>query len=220
LQDPKEATRQLATNYAKQGNPDGWFEEFYTRAEGDFRKVYWADLKPGPLLVDWLKSNPCPPGGQAIVIGCGLGDDAELLSLHGYRVTAFDISASAIKMCQQRFPSTRVNYLVADLLSCPPDWERGFDLVFECNTIQVLSGANRGRALETIAHLAAPEGIVLVSCRSRNKGEQLDSFPRALDRDEIDGFIRAGLAEICFLSYDDDQDPPVPHFFASYQRSP
>jgi SAM-dependent methyltransferase len=218
MENSKLATQRLAKAYADQGDPNGWFEEFYARADGDIHKVYWADLKPNPLLLDWIEEYPAPTGKRAITIGCGLGDDAEVLRQHGYRVVAFDISPSAIAMCRQRYPHSSVDYRVADLFDHPAQWRRGFDLVYECNTIQILKGPSRVRALEAISDLTAPGGEIIVSCRSRNKGEQLDTFPRAMDRDEIDGFQRAGLSEIHFLAYDDDQDPPVPHFFAVYER--
>ena len=50
-------------------------------------------------------------GQKAIVIGCGVGDDAEALSEAGYEVTAFDISPEAILLCKNRYPDTTVNYL-------------------------------------------------------------------------------------------------------------
>jgi len=208
----------MAKAYADRGDPNGWFEEFYARAGGDINKVYWADLKPNPWLLDCIKERAAPAGTRAITIGCGLGDDAEALALHGYRVTAFDISPSAISMCRQRYPDSSVDYRVADLFSIPEEWRRGFALVYECNTIQILTGPSRTQAVEAISELAARNGEILVSCRSRNAGEQLDGFPLALDRNEIDGFQRAGLTETRFISYDDDQKPPVPHFFAVYQR--
>ena len=218
MDNPKLATQRLAKAYADRGNPNGWFEEFYAKADGDIHKVYWADLKPHPLLLDWLGKNPAGAGKRAITIGCGLGDDAEGLMQLGYQVTAFDISPSAIAMCRQRYPDSKVDYCVADLFDYPAEWRRAFDLVYECNTIQILKGPDRTRSIEAISDLVAPEGEVIVSCRSRDKGEQLDAFPLALDRDEIDGFRRAGLSEIHFLACDDDQEPPVPHFFAVYQR--
>jgi SAM-dependent methyltransferase len=218
MENPKQATINLAKAYADQGDPNGWFEEFYARAEGDIHRIFWADLKPNPPLLARLSERQVPAGSRAITIGCGLGDDAEVLARQGYAVTAFDISPSAISMCQQRYPASRVNYLVADLFDCPPEWRLGFDLGYECNTIQILAGPERRQALEIIAGLVAPGGELLVSCRSRNAGEQLDAFPLALDRDEIDGFKRAGLVEVEFQVYDDDQDPPVPHFFAVYRR--
>lgn len=212
-------TLQLAKTYAEKGDPNGWFEDFYAGAKGDFKNVYWADLKANPFLLDWIKDKPGLNTKKAVVIGCGLGDDAEALAEKGYQVTAFDISQSAIDMCVNRFPDTKVDYVIADLLNLQAEWERGFDLIYECNTIQILVGPERKQALEAIAGLASPGGDVLVSCRSRNPGQGLDVWPLALDREEIDGFKHAGLTEIHFLAYDDDQKPPVPHFFAVYQRS-
>ena len=218
MENSRQATRHLAKSYADRGDPNGWFEEFYAQAEGDIRKVYWADLKPNPLLLDWISERTNLAGKQAITIGCGLGDDAEALSQHGYQVTAFDISASAIAMCQQRYSDSSVKYLVEDLFNLPVKWMQGFDLVYECNTIQILKGPNRIQSVKAIVDLVAPGGEVLVSCRSREAGEQMNTFPLALDRDEIDGFKRAGLSETHFLAYDDDQEPPVPHFFSVYNR--
>ncbi len=70
-----------------------------------------------------------------------------------------------------------------------------------------------------LAPLVAPEGVVLVSCRSREAGQEEDGFPVPLDRREIGRFVtEAGLVEQSFLAHDDTQDPPVPHFFAVYRR--
>jgi SAM-dependent methyltransferase len=218
MDNPKAATIQLAQSYAAKGDPDGWFEEFYARADGDIRGIYWADLEPNPLLLDWVDAHPAPAGRRAVVVGCGLGDDAEALRERGYHVLGFDISPSAIDMCRKRYPGSSVEYVVADLFDHPAAWRRGFDLVYECNTIQILTGPNRERALRAIAELAAPGGVVVVSCRSRESDDHSQTFPIALDRHEIDGFVRAGLAETHFLAYDDHQDPPVPHFFAVYTR--
>lgn len=218
MNDPKTATILLAQTYAAKGDPDGWFEEFYGRAGGDIRSVYWADLEPNPLLLDWLDAHPVPAGKRAVVVGCGLGDDAEALRERGYHVVGFDISPSAVEMCRRRYPGSPVEYVVADLFDLPAPWLRGFDLVYECNTIQILTGSNRVRALNAIAELAAPGGEVIVSCRSRASDDHSQTFPIALDRHEIDGFVRAGLVETHFLAYDDHQDPPVPHFFAVYRR--
>jgi len=218
MENSKRATQRLAEAYDDRGDPNGWFEEFYAQADGDIRKVYWADLSPNPLLLDWIEERAKPAETRAVTIGCGLGDDAEALARYGYRVTAFDISPSAIAMCQQRYPDSTVDYLVADLFNYPAVWRQRFDLVYECNTIQILTGPSRVRAVEAITDMIAPGGEILVSCRSRSPGDQTDTFPLALDRNEINGFQRAGLSETHFVAYDDDQDPPVPHFFAVYKR--
>ena len=218
METPRDATRRLAEEYAAQGAPDQWFEDFYARAGGDIKKVYWADLAPGPPLLAYLGQHPARAGARAVTVGCGLGDDAEALAAQRYDVTAFDISAAAIAMCRDRYPESRVDYVVADLFDCPPSWKQAFDLVYECNTIQILTGDNRVTAVQAIAELVRPGGVLLVSCRSRARAEGLEAWPLALDRDEIDGFRRAGLTEMGFEAYDDQQEPPVPHFFAVYRR--
>ena len=213
----KNKTIRLSESYAEKEDPNGWFEEFYSGAKGDINDVYWADLAPNPVLVAWLE-QPTPSGARAVTVGCGLGDDAELLAKYGYVVTAFDISPTAIEMCKKRYPKSRVNYLVGNLFKPPPAWVRGFDLVYECNTTQILAEPQRSQSVKAIAELTAPGGRVLVSCRSRAVGDDSSTFPIAMDRKEIDGYVRAGLIESYFDAYDDHQDPPVPHFFAVYTR--
>ncbi len=199
--------------------PTGWFDSVYQDAGGDPEAVFWSDRVPSPHLVSWMKDHPAERSGLwAIVIGCGIGDDAEAIATGGYQVIAFDIAPAAIRMCRKRYPDSAVDYRVADLFSHPAEWSGAFDLVFECNTIQALPGKYRSQALDAIAGMAAPGGAVLVSCRNRNTGERENEFPLPLDRHEIDGFVRAGLIEHGFEAYDDEQDPPEPHVFAWYRR--
>ena len=213
------AYKKKVQSYQDRDDPTGWFDSIYTDAEGDHKAVFWADLEPSPYLLKWLKNCSFKnQGRKAIVIGCGVGDDAEALSETGYEVIAFDISPEAIRLCKKRYPDTSVNYLVADLFDYPPQWVEAFELVYECNTIQVLPGKYRLQARDAMVSLLAPQGYILVSCRSRLKGEQEDDIPLPLDKDEIDGFVRCGLSEESFEAYDDTQEPPVPHFFASYKK--
>lgn len=209
----------MVKHHQENDDPLGWFDSIYTDAEGDHNAVFWADLKPSPYLLEWISSaQPSAKGKKAIVIGCGVGDDAEALSKHGYEVTAFDISPEAIRLCKNRYPDTKVNYLVKNLFDYPSQWKEAFDLVYECNTIQVLPGKYRTQARDAMVSLLAPKGHILVSCRSRLKGKQEDAIPLPLDKDEIDGFIHCGLSEKSFFIYDDSQVPSVPHFFACYQK--
>jgi 2-polyprenyl-3-methyl-5-hydroxy-6-metoxy-1,4-benzoquinol methylase len=215
------AYKKMVKDYQENDNPTGWFDSIYTDAQGDYKAVFWADLEPSPYLLEWLEKNPNPSNKKkAIVIGCGVGDDAEALSDYGYEVTAFDISKEAIKLCKNRYPNTKVKYLVADLFDYDKQWVGNFDVVYECNTIQVLPGKYRIQARIAISNLLNANGHALISCRSRKKNEQKDDIPMPLDYDEINKFVSDdNLEEVGFLAYDDTQTPSVPHFFAVYKRN-
>ena len=210
----------MVKTYQENNDPTGWFDSIYKSANGDHTKVFWADLEPSPYLVSWLEKNPInKPSKRACVIGCGVGDDAEALSEFGFEVTAFDISVTAIELCKNRYKDTKVNYVVADLFDYPKEWFEKFDVVYECNTIQVLPGDYRIKARIAMSSLICKDGYILVSCRSRNEGDKENTIPLPLTKCEMDEFVNSDkLKEISFLAYDDEQIPSVPHFFGIYQR--
>ena len=81
----------------------------------------------------------------------------------------------------------------------------------------MLPNQHRVNARDAMIGFLKENGHILVSCRSRKKGEQLDAIPLPLDRDEMDGFVKCcGLKESSFVAYYDTQTPSVPHFFGVY----
>jgi hypothetical protein len=67
------AYKKMVKSYQDADKATGWFDSIYTDAEGDHRAVFWADLEPGPYLLEWLEKRIVThPGRKAIVIGCGL----------------------------------------------------------------------------------------------------------------------------------------------------
>lgn len=212
--------KKMVKEFQEKDNPTGWFDNIYKSAKGDHTEVFWADLEPSPYLVSWLKEEKITKENKtAIVIGCGVGDDAEALSNFGFEVVAFDISPTAIKLCKNRYPNTKVNYVVADLFNYPKEWFENFDVVYECNTIQVLPDQYRKKAREAMSSLIAPDGYILVSCRSREENTMEDIIPLPLAKSEMDEFVTLdNLTKVSFLAYDDTQEPPVPHFFGVYMK--
>ncbi|NJN49586.1 MAG: class I SAM-dependent methyltransferase, partial [Alkalinema sp. RL_2_19] len=159
---------QLATAAIEREDPTSWFEPLYVAAAGDPAQIPWAKLEPHPDIQAWLaQSCGAGAGRRALMVGCGLGDDAEDLQQRGWRVTAFDIAPSAIAWCKQRFLESAVAYQVADLLNPPPEWHQAFDLVVECRNVQALPLSVRARAVGAIASLVAPQGTLLVVTRLR-----------------------------------------------------
>src|SRR5215831_1204375 len=170
--------RQLAQEFAQRGDATGWFEELYTQAQGNEQAIHWADMVVNPNLVGWLdRRNIQGTGKRTLVIGCGLGDDAEELARRGFEVVAFDVAPTAIAWCRQRFPQSPVEYVVADVLEPPREWRGSFDFILEAYTLQVLPAEVRSRAMTRIAGLLAPGGMLLVICRGRSAADPPGELP-------------------------------------------
>jgi ubiquinone/menaquinone biosynthesis C-methylase UbiE len=213
--------RELAAESLRAGDPTGWFDRLYREAEEGKSAVPWDDRAPHPGLLDFWKSHPRDTAGKsAIVVGSGLGDDAEFLLRCGFAVTAFDISPAAIRATRARFPQTRVDYIVADLFSPPASWNRKFDFVFEANTLQALPSDIRPAAFGAVAAFVAPGGSLLVIARGREASEPEGQLPWPLTGAEFEAFIRAGLVEQSFEEYLDSEQPPSRRFRVLYRRPP
>lgn len=176
---------------------ENWFDNIYITAQGDSNQVPWANMTASAYLKGWLNQNTeFEKNLKALVVGCGLGDDAEALAAKGFDVTAFDISPTAIDWCKQRFPDSSVNYVVADLFDVNDEWQRNFDFVFEARTIQSLPLKVRRQVMEAVAQLVAQEGTLLVVAVTRDTPEEPNGPPLPLSLEEIDYFQKLGLQEI------------------------
>jgi 2-polyprenyl-3-methyl-5-hydroxy-6-metoxy-1,4-benzoquinol methylase len=212
--------RSLANISVDLQNPTAWFEPLYAEAKGDTAQVPWAKNQPHPYLQQWLTIKPPQAEGKlALVIGCGLGDDAELLASTGYQVTAFDISPTAIAWCHQRFPDSTVNYLVADLFDLDPQWQGKYDFIFECKTIQALPLNVRSQVIGKIAPLVAPQGKLLVIARHRDPDTITDGPPWALSDVELSQFIELGLTEVQRNHFEEGEQIKVEQCCLEYCRN-
>jgi len=202
------------------GEPLAWFEELYAQVESSGLSVVpWADLEPNPNLVAWLDREQVDGAGKsALVVGCGLGDDAEELSRRGFQVTAFDVSGSAIAIVAKRFAGSAVDYVAADLFTPPTAWTGEFDLVHEAYTLQVLPAWLRQKALGQLAGFLAPDGKLLLIARARDDAEDPGELPWPLTHAELDAVAGFGLKRVAIEDYFDDEVPPVRRFRAVYRR--
>ncbi len=211
--------RELAAEYIRNGDPLGWFEALYREAAGGESVVPWVDCRTNPHLIDYWNAHPFEGAGKrTLVIGSGMGDDAEQFAAWGFKTTAFDISQTAIEACRKRFPNSSVEYVAADLIAPPAAWSRQFDFVFEAYTFQVLPPELRRVAIEKTAEFLSPGGMLLVVARGREETDPEGKMPWPLTRAEFAAFTRLGLAEESFEDYFDLEEPPVRRFRALYRR--
>ncbi len=178
-----------------------WFEPLYAKADGDVNQVPWALSGAVPYLTQWLhqkgmQKNTNGNRQSAVVVGCGLGDDAEALAVAGFVVTAFDVSKSAIAWAKERFPESPVNYVTADLFDLPAEWLGAFDLVFEFRTIQALPVSVRAAAIAQISALPKPGGTLLLATYTRDTDEIPSGPPWPLSATELAQFEAIGLSVV------------------------
>ena len=129
-----------------------------------------------------------------MVVGCGLGADAEYLARLGFETTGFDVAATAVRLAAERHPGTPVDYRVADLLDLPPGWHHAFDLVVEIFTLQALPDPPRDRAIAGVAGLVAPGGALLaVAFRHVAGVDPAAGPPFSLTRASMESLATDGL---------------------------
>jgi SAM-dependent methyltransferase len=215
--------RQLSAQALAAGDATGWFEKLYAEAEAGVAVIPWADGLANPHLDQWADGVPGGLDGvgrDALVVGCGLGYDAEFLAARGFDVTAFDVAPTAIAGARRLYPDSAVRYVTADLLALPAAWTGAFDLVMEAYTLQPLYGQARARALEAVSGPVAPGGTLLViSLATLEEAPVRDPamMPWPLTRAELDlagGPLRAHRIE----EFSTEENPPGPHWRAEFRR--
>jgi len=216
-ENPEEFAGRLAAEAFAAGEPTAWFERLYAAAEAGEAEVPWDRRAASPFLTEWARGLD-GAGKRAIVVGCGLGEDAEFIAGLGFQTVAFDISPSAIAAAQRRFPGSKVDYQTADLLDLPRAWQRAFDLVVESLTLQAMPDPPRRDAIPKVGELVAPGGTLIVLGRAREPDEVVEGPPWALTRAEIDALARPGLEPVRIEDMNDPRMPWPRRWRAEFRR--
>ncbi|WP_344618843.1 class I SAM-dependent methyltransferase [Dactylosporangium salmoneum] len=215
--EPDEYIRGLAAASLANDDATGWWDTLYVAAGEGRTAIPWDRGGPHRLLASWpglsradagssdAAGTPAAAGrGTAVVVGAGLGGDAEFLAAHGWRTTAFDISPAAIDTARERFPDSPVEYAVADLFAPPPPMAAGFDLVLESMTVQAMPRSYRARAVAAVRALVRPGGTLLVIAAAIDEGEQSeDGPPWPLTRAELESFATPALSAVSIEEFTD-----------------
>ena len=214
----REHIREIAAEFAERGDQLGWFDEVYRQAAGNTDTIPWADQEPNRFFKAWAEQKSLKGDGRkAMVVGCGLGDDARYLCDLGFDVTAFDISPNAIEWAKRLHKDTNIQFETGDLFQPFRGWLGAFDFVLEIYTIQPLPMEMRPRAIKSVASFVAPAGELVVVCRGRENGEEVGQIPYPLSRDDLSGFEKAGLVQVEFNEVRDDVDDER-RFVVHYRR--
>lgn len=217
--DVRENAKKIAAEYIEKGDATGWFDALYNEAAGNYEHIPWADLEPNKFLKIWAeKMNLRGDGKKALVVGCGLGDDAKFLDDTGFDVTAFDISPTAIEWARKLHADTDIKFYVADLFDAPSEWRKAFEFVLEVYTIQPLPLGIRESVIDKIADFVAEKGKLIIVTRGREDDEIPPEMPWALSRQDLARFEAKGLKQTHFEEMFGDEDEPVRRFVVEYKR--
>lgn len=218
--DARARTKELAAEYIEKGDALGWFEALYKESKGDNEQIPWADLEPNRFLRAWAEKTKLQGNNRkALVVGCGLGDDARFLADRGFNVTAFDISPTAIEWARRLHADTDIKFFVANLFNPPNEWFQAFEFVLEVYTIQPLPLEMRAKTIDAIANFVAFRGKLVVVMRGREDDEIPTELPWALSRKDLSRFEANGLKQIDFAEMFGDEDEPVKRFVVEYEKT-
>lgn len=169
--------------------PDDFARSWDARYQG-------ATAIPQPALVLHQWPHLLPDGGTALDLACGLGGNALWLAERGFRVSAWDLSPTAIARLREaaRLRGLDLDARVRDLISRPPSPE-SFDLILVAHFL------DRNLA-PSIAAALRPGGLLFYQTFSReSRGSRGPTNPAyRLARNELitlfpDLTIRAYRAE-------------------------
>jgi len=166
-----------------------WFDGLYEENKESHENIPWARQAVNPLLQSYLDEESVHQG-KALVIGCGLGDDAMALAEAGYTVIAIDVSQTALDLAKERFPDGNITFKKQDIF----EYDVQFDFVFEAFTIQSLPVAFREKMITAVANTVAKGAKLLLV--AHKKEEEFEGPPWPLIQEEVDRFKNEGLTEL------------------------
>jgi len=193
-----------------------WFEDFYKQNEHSHKNIPWARQDVNPLLQIYLDKE-IEHRGKALVIGCGLGDDAYALVNAGYDTLAIDISQTALDIAQKRFSDANISFLKQDIFDMPDKYFEHFDFVFEALTIQSLPREFRSKMIKAVAESVAKEGRLLVVAHKKQLSDGGPPWP--LTQVEIDQFQNNNLKEISFELITEESNISNTRFKILYKKT-
>jgi SAM-dependent methyltransferase len=137
-------------------NTPAFWEEVYQGG-----RAGWDLGGPTPAFRRLLAGGEFAPG-RLIVLGAGRGHDAREFARHGFRVTAVDFAAEAVRgMRALADPAAPVDVLQADIFHLPPGLDRAFDYVLEYTCFCAIHPARRPEYADLVTRLLRPGGTYI-----------------------------------------------------------
>jgi 2-polyprenyl-3-methyl-5-hydroxy-6-metoxy-1,4-benzoquinol methylase len=106
------------------------------------------------------------PGETVLEIGCGLGTNALWLANAGFKVSAIDLSPTAIEFAKNKSAQAglAINFQIMDFLK---DWRKlsVFNVIYDCAVFHVFQAQQRQEFVEHVASICSTNGHwINISC--------------------------------------------------------
>ena len=192
-----------------------WFDGLYSEHKDNFDNIPWARQDVNPLLKSYLQEQKVHKG-TALVIGCGLGDDARAIEEAGYDVVAIDVSQTALDLAKARFEKSSVIFEKQDIFDMPQKYHHHFDFVFEAFTIQSLPVEFREKMIKAVTNTIKDGGKILLVAHQRER--LFPGPPWPLEAHEVEYFKNHGLKEISHSIHKEDSPISNTKFRVLYEK--
>lgn len=178
------------TDYQGTTGPQISWEETY-RVTPPAELPWNAGMADGDLL-DLLDAlQPAP--GKAYDLGCGPGNDTAYLAKEGWKVTAVDISPTAVKLAKEAAATSgvegKVQFVTGDVLAL--EGRGDADLVQDRGCFHTLPSDSWGSYVKMMSRLLKKGGILALKVFSFK--EPGDFGPRRFTVEELDNVFGEGF---------------------------
>ncbi len=156
------------------------WEQLYREQKVESMPWFNPDLDPDLVLaLNRLNLHT----GTALDLGTGPGTQAITLAERGFKVTATDISATAVQQAQRKAQEKGLNidFRQDDILNS--SLEQAFDLVFDRGCFHVFHPQQRQDYVRAVINLVKPGGYLFLKCFSYK--ETRDGGPYRFTPEEI-----------------------------------
>lgn len=121
----------------------------------------WEKGAPAPGLIDFLAAHPELPRGRVAIPGCGTGHDVRAWAQAGFEAWGYDISPSAIRLCEQATAGSGLpaTFQTGNFLADTP--QDRFDWLFEHTLFCAINPQQREDYVQAALRWMKPEGQFL-----------------------------------------------------------